>query len=69
MAFQVLDREWLAMRASYMDFPSVMKKAERSMERALSSQPESLQLLQRLLEVSCPCHGSSLGALVEMQPC
>ncbi len=52
MAFQVLDREWLAVRASYMDFPGVMKKAERSMERALSSQPESLQQLQRLLEVT-----------------
>ena len=52
MAFQVLDREWLAMRASYMDFPGVMKKAERSMERALSSHPKTLRQLQRLLEVA-----------------
>ncbi|KAK9805095.1 hypothetical protein WJX73_005931 [Symbiochloris irregularis] len=27
MAFQLLDREWLQMRASYMDFPSVIARA------------------------------------------
>ena len=51
MAFQLLEREWLAMRASYMDFPSVMKRVQQNLERALSSQPASLLQLQRLLDL------------------
>ena len=51
MAFQLLEREWLIMRASYMDFPSVIKRVQQSLERALSSQPASLLQLQRLLDL------------------
>lgn len=51
LAFQVLDREWLAMRASYMDFPSVMKRAEHSVDSALASRPATLLQLQRLLSL------------------
>lgn len=28
MAFELLDREWLAMKASYMDFPTVMASVQ-----------------------------------------
>ena len=51
MAFHVLEREWLAMRASYMDFPSVLKSVQHSLERALSAQPTSMQHLQQLLSL------------------
>lgn len=51
MAFQVLEREWLAMRASYMDFPSVMKRVQHSLERALSAQPASMRQLQQSLSL------------------
>ena len=51
MAFQVLEREWLAMRASYMEFPGVMKRVQHSLERALSAQPTSMRELQQLLSL------------------
>jgi hypothetical protein len=49
LAFEALDAEWLAMRASYMDFPAVMQRVERSLNRALTAQPASLGELRRLL--------------------
>ena len=48
-AFEALDREWLAMRASYMDFAAVLKRVEKSLERALSAQPADMSELKRLL--------------------
>jgi hypothetical protein len=52
MAFEVLDREWLDMKASYMDFPSVMTRAQGQLERGLASQPRSLGELRRLLRLN-----------------
>ena len=49
MAFELLDREWLAMGASYMDFPAVMKRVEHALERALSARPATLAELRALL--------------------
>jgi len=49
MAFEVLDREWLEMKASYMDFPAVMNRVQAELVRALSSQPASLAEVKRLL--------------------
>ncbi len=49
MAFEVLDREWLEMKASYMEFPAVMTRVHSQLVRALSAQPKSLAELRRLL--------------------
>ena len=51
MSFQVLEREWLSMRASYMDFPNVMKRVQHSLEQALSNEPTSMRQLQHLLSL------------------
>lgn len=37
------------MRASYMDFPAVLKRVEKALERALSAQPADMAELRRLL--------------------
>ncbi|BDA43952.1 probable engulfment and cell motility protein 3 [Coccomyxa sp. Obi] len=52
MAFEVLDREWLDMKASYMDFPAVMARVQAQLVRALSAQPGSLAELRRLLALT-----------------
>lgn len=52
MAFEVLDREWLDMKASYMDFPAVMARVQVQLVRALSAQPGSLAELRRLLALT-----------------
>ena len=49
LAFEALDAQWLGMRASYMEFPAVMKRVEQLLDRALSAQPASLGELRRLL--------------------
>ena len=49
MAFEVLDRVWLEMRASYMDFPSVMQRVKGQLNSALCSQPRSIEGLKSLL--------------------
>lgn len=52
MAFEVLDREWLDMKASYMEFPAVMTRVQSQLVRALSAQPGSLAELRRLLALA-----------------
>ena len=52
MAFEVLDREWLDMKASYMEFPAVMARVQSQLTRALSAQPGSLAELRRLLALA-----------------
>ena len=49
ISFEVLDRVWLEMRASYMDFPSVMQRVRSQLHAALGSQPRSLEGLKALL--------------------
>lgn len=49
MAFELLDQEWLSMRASYMDFPSVIARVRKQCESALASLPASLPDLRQLL--------------------
>ena len=51
LAFEVLDHEWLEMRASYMDFPTVLSKVRRAFDEALSAQPVDLVSLRRLLSL------------------
>ena len=51
LAFQVLDHEWLAMHASYMDFPAVLSRTRKALEEALSAQPSDLTSLRRLLSL------------------
>jgi len=48
-AFRVLDREWLAMKASYMEFNQVLKRTRQAVEGALASQPASMQALEAKL--------------------
>ncbi|KAK9916118.1 hypothetical protein WJX75_008858 [Coccomyxa subellipsoidea] len=52
MAFEVLDREWLDMKASYMEFPAVMTRVQSHLVRVLSAQPGSLAELRRLLALA-----------------
>ena len=49
MAFELLDRQWLEMQASYMDFPAVLSRVRSQLENALAAQPPSLQALRQLL--------------------
>ena len=48
-AFEVLDRQWLAMCASYMDFPVVMRCVRERVDLALSARPASLAALRARL--------------------
>lgn len=49
MAFELLDREWLSMRASYMDFPAVIGRVRKQSEAALAGRPATTEELRRLL--------------------
>lgn len=49
LAFEVLDRVWLEMRASYMDFPAVLQRVRGQLDSALCSQPRSLEGLRALM--------------------
>ncbi|XP_078437896.1 uncharacterized protein LOC144708445 isoform X2 [Wolffia australiana] len=44
IAFKMMDRQWLTMRASYMDFSAVMKSTARHLERELLL--EDIQVLE-----------------------
>jgi ELMO domain-containing protein len=48
-AYQVLDRTWLDLKASYMEFSTVMGQTKAKVDRALASKPASLQDLSFLL--------------------
>ncbi|KAK9809149.1 hypothetical protein WJX72_010219 [[Myrmecia] bisecta] len=50
-AFRLLDRVWLQMRASYMEFAVVLKQVRKQLDQVLSSHPASLQDVKRMLEV------------------
>ncbi|EFJ52460.1 engulfment and motility protein [Volvox carteri f. nagariensis] len=45
----LLDATWLQMRASYMEFNTVMKRVRAEVERALSSRPPNMQMLRKKL--------------------
>ena len=49
MTFEVLDRVWLEMRASYMDFPAVMQRVKSQLNSALCSEPRSFEGLKALM--------------------
>lgn len=49
MAFELLDHEWLQMRASYMDFPTVIARVKKQCDAALAHRPDTLEDLRRLL--------------------
>ena len=49
LAFELLDQEWLAMRASYMDFSAVLSRVRKACDAALAAQPPDLATLRRLL--------------------
>lgn len=51
LAFAVLEREWLAMQASYMDFPAVLSRTRTQLEGALAASPCSGLELQNLLKL------------------
>ncbi|KAK9822953.1 hypothetical protein WJX74_008334 [Apatococcus lobatus] len=51
LAFAVLEREWLAMKASYMDFPAVLSRTRKQLDSALTASPCSALDLQHLLHV------------------
>ena len=49
MAFELLDREWLRLEASYMEFPKVLATVKKQCEAALQATPESIEDLRRSL--------------------
>eukprot|EP00884_Botryococcus_braunii_P009559 jgi/Botrbrau1/18604/Bobra.0367s0044.1 len=49
IAYELLDKEWLQMRASYMDFSSVMKRVRAQLAAALATKPETISRLRDLL--------------------
>ena len=49
VTFEVLDRVWLEMRASYMEFPSVMQRVRSQLHTAMSSRPRSLEGLKAVM--------------------
>ncbi len=49
VAYEVLDQEWLQMRASYMDFPAVMTRVRSLLASALATQPPTMTHLRKLL--------------------
>lgn len=51
LAFAVLEREWLAMKASYMDFPAVLSQTRKQLEGSLAASPCSALDLQNLLKL------------------
>lgn len=51
-AFVLLDSVWLDMKASYMQFPQVLKVVRDSMERALAAQPATVGDVRQRLKVS-----------------
>ena len=51
-AFELLDEVWLDMRASYMDFPAVLKRVRDRLDAALSARPASLSELRTLLQLA-----------------
>ena len=51
LAFAALEREWLAMKASYMDFPAVLTQTRKQLESALTAKPCSALDLQHLLHL------------------
>lgn len=46
MTYETLDRTWLQMRSSYMDFSTVMNNTKAKVDRALATRPSSLQALR-----------------------
>ncbi|KXZ44016.1 hypothetical protein GPECTOR_75g740 [Gonium pectorale] len=46
-SFCMLDNTWLEMRASYMEFNTVMKRVKAEVDRALSARPADLRALRR----------------------
>lgn len=51
-AFALLDRVWLARKASYMQFNAVLKEVRAQLEAALQARPRSIQQLQQRLLAS-----------------
>ncbi|CAD7699994.1 unnamed protein product [Ostreobium quekettii] len=51
VTFELLDATWLEMKASYMEFPTVMARVRRQLEEALSKNPADVQELRRLLSL------------------
>lgn len=49
IAYELLDKEWLQMRASYMDFSAVMKRVRAQLAAALATKPDSVARLRSLL--------------------
>lgn len=47
--FEVLDREWLARQASYMEFPTVLQATLTAVKAALSHRHESVLQLRKHL--------------------
>ena len=48
LAFEMLDRTWLEMGASYMEFSSVMNRVKSQLQSALESRPRSMEGLEVL---------------------
>uniref|UniRef100_A0A383WJC3 ELMO domain-containing protein n=1 Tax=Tetradesmus obliquus TaxID=3088 RepID=A0A383WJC3_TETOB len=51
-AFALLDRVWLARKASYMQFNAVLKEVRAQLEAALQARPRNIQQLQQRLLAS-----------------
>jgi ELMO/CED-12 family len=49
--FEVLDRQWLAARASYMQFPMVLDGAIAAVKKALLSKPNSMVQVRQSLDL------------------
>jgi hypothetical protein len=49
IAYELLDKEWLHMRASYMDFSAVMKRVRAQLAAGLATRPSSVSQLRNLL--------------------
>jgi hypothetical protein len=51
LAYALLDRQWLASGASYMQFNSVLKDAGAQLAASLEAQPGSVEELRELLQL------------------
>lgn len=52
IAFQVLDKTWDEMKASYMDFSKVIAAVRSHVEAVLDSQPINIEVMNRALLMS-----------------
>ncbi|GMH32456.1 hypothetical protein BSKO_00290 [Bryopsis sp. KO-2023] len=49
--FELLDKVWLEMHASYMEFPTVLKRTIKQVEEALGRQPVNIADLRKMLDL------------------